>query len=418
MTPASGSRPDDLDDARRFVVEVGKSAHQYGSSSGRIETYLTYLSSTLGWEGTFRSTPSEILYTFRRDDESPQRIYLEDVPPSGWNLNRLAALGELTSEVASHRATPGEGARRLHEIAALPDPWNGTAQAAALVIAGAGFATMIGGSSWDVAAGGVLGFAVFVTMMLIGRFGGPRLGAWLSLLSAFVVGLLVALARIIQPDVNPIVASVCGLVILVPGYPISIGVLELLTNRVVSGLENLMNGMLTLVQLTAGVWLGYALVAEIASVPEIEAGESVGLVWLFVALIPMLAALCSAMQAPRRDTLATMTIVGCSFIVNFLVGAALSGMPGVFVATGTAMAVGAVLGTLWNRRTGRPMTVITAQLAMLLTSGTIGFRGLAAATTGQASLGAQQLQQMFVVAFALGAGLLVGYSILRPAPSL
>jgi uncharacterized membrane protein YjjP (DUF1212 family) len=418
MTHASDSRPDDLDDARRFVVEVGKSAHQYGSSSSRIETYLTHLSSALGDEGTFRSTPSEILYAFRGDDETPQQIYLENVPPSGWNLNRLAALGELTSEVESHRATPGEGARRLHEIAALPDPWNGTAQAAALVIAGAGFATMIGGSSWDVAAGGVLGFAVFVTMMLIGRFGGPRLGAWLSLLSAFVVGLLVALARIVQPDVNPIVASVCGLVILVPGYPISIGVLELLTNRVVSGLENLMNGMLTLVQLTAGVWLGYALVAEITSVPEIEAGESVGLVWLFVALIPMLAALCSAMQAPRRDTLATMTIVGCSFIVNFLVGAAVSGMPGVFVATGTAMAVGAVLGTLWNRRTGRPMTVITAQLAMLLTSGTIGFRGLAAATTGQASLGAQQLQQMFVVAFALGAGLLVGYSLLRPAPSL
>ena len=418
MTSTSGARPADLDDARRFVVEVGKSAHRYGSSGSRIDSYLAHLSSALGDEGTFRSTPSEILYAFRGDDETSQQIYLEDVPPSGWNLNRLAALGELTSEVESHRTTPDEGARRLEEIASLPDPWGRRAQTAALVIAGAGFATMIGGSGWDVVTGGVLGFVVFVTTVLVGRFGGPRLGAWLPLLSACVVGFLVALARIVQPEVNPIIASVCGLVILVPGYPISLGVLELLTNRVVSGTANLMNGMLTLVQLTAGAWLGYQLIAEIASVPEVEASESVGLVWLIVALVPMLAALCFAMQAPRRDTLATMVIVGCSFVVNFLVGAAVSGMPGVFVATGTAMAVGAVLGTLWNRRTGRPMTVMTAQLAMLLTSGTIGFRGLAAATTGQASLGAEQLQQMFVVAFALGAGLLVGYSILRPEPSL
>jgi len=142
------------------------------------------------------------------------------------------------------------------------------------------------------------------------------------------------------------------------------------------------------------------------------------LIWLFVALVPMLAALCFAMQSPRQDTLATMVIVGVAFVVNFLVGAAVPALPGVFFATLFAMAVGVILANLWNRRTRRPTTVMMAQIAMLLTSGTIGFRGLAAITTGQASLGVGQFSQMFIVAIALGIGLLVGNTIVRPKVSL
>jgi len=340
------------------------------------------------------------------------------VPPSGWNLNRLAALGELTSKVEVGQIAVAEATRRLGDVAKLPDPWSNFMVGMAMLIAGAGFATMIGGSVWDVIAGGILGLIVFLVMVLVGQFGGPRAGEWMSFLAALVVGVLVALARIIQPEINPIVAAVCAVVILVPGYPISIGVLELLTNHVVSGLANLMNGLLTLAQLVTGAWLGYTLITQVAAVPAITAGQSVGLIWLFVALVPMLAALCFAMQSPRQDTLATMVIVGVAFAANFLVVAVVPALPGVFLATLFAMAVGVVLANLWNRRTGRPTTVMMAQIAMLLTSGTLGFRGLAAITTGQASVGVVQFLQMFIVAFALGIGLLIGNSIVRPRISL
>jgi uncharacterized membrane protein YjjP (DUF1212 family) len=408
----------DFDEACQFIVEVGKSAHRYGSSASRIESYLAHLATALGFQGTFRATPIEILYAFRKDSNSQQQIQLEDVPPSGWDLNRVAALGELTSEVETGQVALPDATKRLGDISNLPDPWSSFMVGLAMLIAGAGFATMIGGSVWDVITGGILGLIVFLVMALVGQFGGQRAVAWISFIAALVVGLLVALARIIQPEINPIVVSVCAIVILVPGYPISIGVLELLTNHVVSGMANLMNGLLTLAQLVAGAWLGYALVTQVVAVPAITTGESVGLVWLFVALVPMLAALCFAMQSPRRDTMATMVIVGVAFAANFLVGAIVPALPGVFLATLFAMAVGVVLANLWNRRTGRPTTVMMAQIAMLLTSGTIGFRGLTAITTGQTSVGIEQFLQMFIVAFGLGIGLLVGNSIVRPKVSL
>jgi uncharacterized membrane protein YjjP (DUF1212 family) len=407
-----------FDEACSFLIKLGTAAHRYGSTGSRIESYLAHLSAELGYHGTFRVAPTEILFAFSRDRESPQRLELEDVPPSGWDLNRLAALGDLASEVEAGELSIPEATSQIDRIAQLPDPWNSFTVGSAMSTAGAGFATMIGGSVWDVIAGGVLGLVVFFVVGLVGRLGGRLAIEWTSFLAALVVGVLVALARIIQPDINPIVVAVCALVILVPGYPISLGVLELLSNHVVSGLANLMNGFVTLAQLVAGAWLGYALIAEIAAVPEIIAGRSVGLIWLLIAVVPMLAALCVAMQSPRQDTVATMAIVGLAFAVNFFVGAAVAAMAGVFLATLSAMVVGMISANLWNRRTGRPTTVMTAQIAMLLTSGTIGFRGLAAITTGQAALGVEQLGQMFVVALALGVGLVVGNGIVQPRVSL
>ena len=53
-----------------------------------------------------------------------------------------------------------------------------------------------------------------------------------------------------------------------------------------------------------------------------------------------------------------------------------------------------------------------------LVSGSIGFRGLAAMAEGELLVGAQQFIQMFVVALTIFAGILVGYTIVRPEPTL
>ena len=55
---------------------------------------------------------------------------------------------------------------------------------------------------------------------------------------------------------------------------------------------------------------------------------------------------------------------------------------------------------------------------ILLGSGSIGFRGLAAMTAGQIATGEQQLLQMFVVALTIAAGLLVGNTIVQSKVTL
>ena len=83
---------------------------------------------------------------------------------------------------------------------------------------------------------------------------------------------------------------------------------------------------------------------------------------------------------------------------------------------GTVVAV--VVANLWARQTGRPTSIVLIPAIVVLVSGSIGFRGLAAMTEGEWLLGVRQFSQMFVVALTIFAGILVGYAIVRPEPSL
>lgn len=83
---------------------------------------------------------------------------------------------------------------------------------------------------------------------------------------------------------------------------------------------------------------------------------------------------------------------------------------------GTILAV--VFANLWAAKTRRPTSIVLLPAIVLLVSGSIGFRGLAAMATGNVATGEQQFIQMFIVALTIAAGLLVGNTIVRPRGTL
>jgi uncharacterized membrane protein YjjB (DUF3815 family) len=124
--------------------------------------------------------------------------------------------------------------------------------------------------------------------------------------------------------------------------------------------------------------------------------------------------LCVVFQATPKDFF--WAVLGCAIAYGgILVGSAIAGgnLGNLF---GTIVAV--VFANIWARATGRPTSIVLLPAIVLLVSGSIGFRGLAAITVGQTATGEQQFIQMFVVALTIAAGLLVGNTIIRPKTSL
>ena len=412
MPASDTAAPHTFDEACHLMIEVAKAAHAYGSTTGRIESFLSRLSAALGIEGTFRSTPTEIYFAFKQKDDLWQRTHLEDVSPPGQELNRLAALGELVTAVEAGQTSIAEANRRIVEIDNLPHPWGILLVAASFAVAGAGFAIILSGGIWDILFSGILSLVVLGVMMLTGRLGGGAAG-WVPLTTALISGALAALVKLWLPELNLILVVVCSILVLVPGFPVSVGIIELVSNHVVSGMANLMNGLLYLVKQFAGAWLGVSLVALAAKLPEAPAGPSPSSVWLWVMLLPLLAALCFAMQTARRDFVVVAGVSGVTFLLMVLGGALGGSNVGNLMAT-----IGAVvLSNLWSARTGRPSSIPLLPAIMLLVSGSIGFRGLMALAEGQVALGEQQFIQMFVVAITILAGLLVGNTLVRPKVS-
>jgi uncharacterized membrane protein YjjP (DUF1212 family) len=73
-----------------FIIKLGKSAHVYGSTAGRLEVYLTRMTAALGFQGAFRISASEMFCAFQEKEGQPQKMHMEIMPGAGLDLSKLA----------------------------------------------------------------------------------------------------------------------------------------------------------------------------------------------------------------------------------------------------------------------------------------------------------------------------------------
>ena len=90
-----------FNEASRFIIKLGTAVHVYGPSAARLETYLNRVTEVLGYDGVFRSSPSEITFAFSKRGQWWQRTHIAPVPVGGYNMAKLAYVGELVEKLAS-----------------------------------------------------------------------------------------------------------------------------------------------------------------------------------------------------------------------------------------------------------------------------------------------------------------------------
>jgi len=395
-----------------FIVKLGVTAHGYGSTAPRLEAYLTRVAKTLGYQGTFRSTPKEIFLALVEKGKPWQRTRLVPMPGTGLELTRLAKIGKLVDGVEAGDTTLEEASAGLDEIDRMPHPWGNIANAISYALVGSSFAVLLAGVWWDVLFGGLLSLVVFGMVQMSGRLGG-RYAEWLPLSSAFVAGVLATVIQSLVPEVNIVLVTLAAILVLIPGFSITVGIVELLSGHVVSGSVNLVNGLVYLVKQFVGAWLGIGLAAHIWH-PTAVSGTPVESVWLWLAMPALVVGLCVIFQTALKDLF--WASLGCGIAYGgILLGGAIAGS-NLGNLIGTILAV--VYANMWADKTGRPTSIVMLPAIILLVSGSIGFRGLVALAAGQTATGEQQFIQMFVVAVTIAAGLLVGYTLARPKATL
>lgn len=402
-----------FDDACRFIIELGLAAHNYGSTSAELEAYLSRLAATLGYPGTFTSTPNEVMFAFQEKEGQWQKLHLVTKPGTGSNLDKLALLGDVVASIEAGKISIVDASVRLDEIAKTPPPWGKIANLLSYAFCGWGLAILFSGGWIDALVAMLLSVLVYGMVLFAGRQD-ARMADWLPLYSAFVVAVLATMMKIGIPELNIVTVIISSIVVLLPGYTVTLGIIELVSQNVVSGTTNLMNGLVYLVKQILGSWLGVGLVSALLTIPTAAAGTPVNPAWLWLFMPLVFIALAVIFQSTRRDFI--WVCIGCA--------AAYSGM--MFGSTLADANLGNLLGTvftvifanLWAKWTDRPTTIVLLPAIIVLVSGSIGFRGLAAITEGQTAVGVQQFLQMFIVALTIAAGLLVGNTIVRPKVTL
>ena len=402
-----------FEDACRFIIKVGTAAHKYGSTATRLESFLAGLSKKLGYPGVFRSTPSDIVFALREGPESPQRVEIIAMQAPGVDLDKLARVGDLLNELEAGTLSLADASTRLDAIDLAPPPWGRFASMLGYALVGLGLAPLLGGGWSDILFATLFSVLVYGLVLLSGRLGAAAT-EWLPFSSAFVVGVLATVVKLWVPELNLVLVILSAVAIILPGYTISLGAGELVAQRVVSGMTNLMSGLICLVKQIAGGALGIVAVSSVVSGAASGPATPVDPVWAQLLFPLLLVGLSLAFQTSRRDLPWAVLVSGIAYLGVMAGSSMMDANLGNLV--GTIVAV--VVANLWARQTGRPTSIVLIPAIVMLVSGTIGFRGLASMAEGELLLGAQQFIQMFVVALTITTGVFVGYTIVRPEPGL
>ncbi|HEU0015971.1 MAG TPA: threonine/serine exporter family protein [Longimicrobium sp.] len=393
-----------------FVLHLGRALHRYGESSHRLEEILGAMADRLHLAGAqFFSQPTSIMASF--GPLGAQRTYMLRVEPGDVDLSKLAAAERVALDVAQGRVTAAAGTAALDEIAAAAPPYGPALTTLAFAGLSGAACQLLGGGAREVAAAALLGIVVRLFSLLAAR--APRLGRVFEPLAALLVSAVaVALAHLAGP-LSVLVATLAGLIVLLPGLTVTTALSELASRHLASGTAKLSGAFITFLGLGFGVALGNAVGS--AALGGVPAAQPVPLPpWASLAAIG-LAPLCAivALRAAPRDApwilaAAVLGVEGGRMGADAL-GVELGAFAGAFVV--------GLASNAYARWRHAPPAVVLVPGILLLVPGSVGFRSLTSLMERQALAGIEGAFSMILTAVALASGLLMA-GVVAPEPPL
>ncbi len=407
IEPAAQPIPDEAD-AIAFVLALGRALHKYGTPAHRLEEALKVACKRLDLEAEIFTSPTALILSFGEPTELRTRMMR--VEGGELDMDKLEQVDDLADEVAAQRVTAAEGVERLEQILAAPRVYSRSVTVVVNGLTSGTLAVFFGGSLMDVAIAALVGVMLGL-LGLVTQRSSDQTRVFELIGSAFCA----LVANVLSPfiAISPTIVTLAALVVLLPGMSLTVAMTELATRHLIAGTARLMSAVIVLLQLVVGVALGERVASALVAVetaPPAAMPE-----WAqWVALIASALGMAIIVQAQKR---AFVWILAASVIGYLGTGIGtqwLDDRMGVIVG---AFCVG-VLGNVFARLMERPAQVVHVPATLLLVPGSMGFRGVAALLGRDTLSGVGTVFEMFVVAIAIVAGLLIANAVVSPRRSL
>jgi uncharacterized membrane protein YjjB (DUF3815 family) len=230
--------------------------------------------------------------------------------------------------------------------------------------------------------------------------------------AATLAAFLAALAQRHAGPLSAYVATLAGLIILIPGFSLTVAMTELATRHLVSGTARLMGAAGTFLAIGFGVALGSRLGALLPGTPLAGVAQPLPAWTLHAALLLAPLAFTVLLRADPRDAWAVVA-AGVTAFAAARLGVAWLGLEvGPFVG---ALAVG-LCGNAYARAFDRPSAVPVVPGLLLLVPGSLGFQSLSSLIERETLPGVESAFRMTLGAVSLVTGLLFANVLLPPRP--
>lgn len=396
------------EDAVRFISLAARAYAAVDEIPARTEEGIEFLARRLGFTADCTATATAIFVTLAK--EGGRWTEVIRVRAAGPDFTRAVALHRVLERVARTEITPRDAAERLTTLMAWRSPTSVVLNVLASSLLSASAALLLRADLTELGLVVLLGAMVGgVLTFVAGRETLVPLATVLlaSIASAAAFGF----DRLHIGDIRPVPVLVASLVILLPGWRLTVSMSELAQGHWTAGSGRFLAAVTTLLLLVVGVVVGQQIVDSPAKERLVLAVASNVPGWVRV-LSPLAAGLSMThlFNARRRDAGWILLICVMTSLAAFGGGRWLGLNAGAFVGAFTATAVSGIVA----RRLRLPYAVLQQPATVLLVPGTIGFLSFGSLVDQNVTRAIQTGFQMLMVALTLSIGALLARVALRP----
>ena len=296
---------------------------------------------------------------------------------------------------------------RLAAIMRQPAPWSGWRFVGMGFLLSGAVAMLLRGGWVEMLCGGLIGMFFVAGFLLFARI--PRLGPAVPVILCALAAIAAQGLAHVFPQQTPFISAVAGIVLLLPGFMITIAMSELATRNYLAGTGRLTGAFVLLFLMGAGLAIGTQVsLAWLPAVPLPESAATlpVWAVWLSIAALGV--SLLAVLQAPWSAVHVSVGACLLAWAVYSLVDARMGNVVGAFAG---ALAV-ASAGHLYQYLSKRPAALVQIPGLMTLVPGSMGFRGVHALIQQDSMAGISLITDMVMTGAVLAVGLLLADNIL------
>ncbi|HAG72868.1 MAG TPA: hypothetical protein DCL66_11760 [Gammaproteobacteria bacterium] len=391
-----------------FMLRLAKALHSYGMTAYEMENRMPLIGEKLGFAVQCLSEPTNLIMSFSRPQEPEPITYVFRVDPGEVNLERQIQVDFVFQDVASGAMTVEVGAQRLDEIASSAARFGDKLTILGFGLFSGAIARLLGGATAEILVALFIGLLTGLIAMRFlksesARFLFPTIAATISsVIAAFVAsfGLLA----------SPYIATLSGVIVLVPGLLLTTAIEELARQNMVSGTARLFSAGTIFMQIGFGLAIGIQLSDYWFITQPVVAQDDLPVWTEWCAVLSAGIGLFFLFKSRPKDLgwvlTAGFVTWGATLIGSHYFGPIMGAFFGA-LCTGIA-------SNLFERLTRISRNVMLMPGIILLVPGSVGFQSLSLLVEKNILAGLDTAFMMSFVAVALVTGLLLASLIVPP----
>jgi len=394
-----------MSEKEHFIIKLAESIHKNGIPAHRLENTMLIVCDSLEINADFSATPELLLISFSADNSS--RTHMTKCKGSDLNFEKMTLLDGLIDQVIKKQLSVSEATKMLNEINSKPQRYGAFVNILSIGVSTSSAACLFGGNWPEIIISACIGLMIGILLELLAFL--PNL-ARLTVLFASTFAIFFAKWSVIWiGDYSIEIATITGLILLIPGFTLSLSITELANGHAQSGTVRFSNALVIFVMIAVGIGLGNQLAAQFSLTPSSFQFQKLPYWVSFIAIGLVPAGFVVLFKAQIKHyhwmLLSCLTsYYSVKYFSSFNIGEL-----SVFFA---AFSLGIVSNSL-SRLIKQPVTLMLVPGIILLVPGSIGFRSITALVNAETLNGIESAFSTLVSVAALTAGLLFSNMIVR-----